>query len=101
MKRIALLCGIVLLTMGLNAYPTQHQAGLLWTQSPSTGLTGNCVYRSQTSGGPYTQISCSASPVTSYTDLTVQGGQTYYYVVTALAGSQESPFSNEVKAQIP
>jgi fibronectin type 3 domain-containing protein len=92
---ILLLCAFAL------AAPTQHQSALTWAQSTGTGLTGNCVYRSQVSGGPYTQISCSSSPITTYTDLTVQGGKTYFYVVTAVAGTQESAFSNETKAVIP
>lgn len=91
---VLLLCSFVL------ALPTQHQAALSWTQSTGTGLTANCVYRAQTSGGPYTQLACPA-PSTSYIDTTVLSGQTYFYVVTAVAGTQESAFSNEVKTVIP
>lgn len=98
MKRVIT---VLLLTLTAFAAPTQHQAALAWTQSSSAGLTSNCVYRSQTSGGPYTQLFCSTAPITNYTDLTVAGGQTYFYVVTALVGSEESPFSNEAKAVIP
>jgi len=38
---------------------------------------------------------------TNYADLTVQAGQTYYYVVTAVSGGVESVFSNEVTAVVP
>lgn len=92
---VLLLCAFAL------AAPTIHQVTLNWTQSTGSGLTANCVYRSQTAGGPYSQISCSSSPQVSYVDTSVVGGQTYFYVITAVAGTQESAFSNEVKAVIP
>jgi fibronectin type 3 domain-containing protein len=39
---------------------------------------------------------------TSYTDVTVQGGQTYYYVTTAIdSGGNESVYSNEATAVVP
>lgn len=92
---------VALLCVSALALPTVHQVGLSWTQSTSTGLTGNCVYRGTVSGGPYAQLFCSSSPATTYTDTSVVGGQTYYYVVTAVSGSQESGYSNEFKAAIP
>jgi fibronectin type 3 domain-containing protein len=90
-----------LLCVAAFAQPTVHQASLVWTQSTSSGVTGNCVYRSQVSGGPYTQLACSSTPSTSYVDSTVVGGQTYYYVVTALDGTEESAYSNQVQAVVP
>jgi fibronectin type 3 domain-containing protein len=81
--------------------PTQHQVNLSWTQSTTPGITSNCVYRSVTSGGPYTQLACSTGASTQYTDSTVVGGNTYYYVVTALVNTQESNYSNQVQAIIP
>jgi fibronectin type 3 domain-containing protein len=39
---------------------------------------------------------------TTFVDNTVQAGQTYYYVVTAVdASGNESVFSNEISATIP
>jgi len=39
---------------------------------------------------------------TTYSDASVQAGQTYYYVVTAVDGTgAESPYSNQVQAVIP
>lgn len=98
MKR--LFAALILVATAFAA-PTVHSTSLLWTQSSSTGITGNCVYRSQTSGGPYTSLFCSGTASTSYNDTQVIGGQTYYYVVTALAGTQESTYSNEVKVTVP
>ena len=54
------------------------------------------VWRATNSGGPYTKIINTVTN-TSYTDVFVQNGQTYYYVVTALniLGDQ-SAYSAEV-----
>ncbi len=79
-----------------------HSVSLSWTASVSPGVAGYNVYRSTVSGGPY--IGQNSSPVTgtSYSDSTVQAGQTYYYVATAVDNSgNESPFSNEAQAIIP
>ena len=39
---------------------------------------------------------------TSYLDVSVQSGQTYYYVVTAIdAAGAESPYSNAAEVVIP
>jgi fibronectin type 3 domain-containing protein len=63
---------------------------------------GYNVYRSGTSGGPYTKINSGLDPNTAYTDSSVKGGQTYYYVTASVAGSgTESRYSNQVQAVIP
>ena len=65
-------------------------------------MVGYNVYRGSNSGGPYIQINPTVDPSTTYTDTTVVGGNTYYYVSTSLASSGiESGFSNQVKAVIP
>jgi len=63
-----------------------------------SGASEYRVYRSTTPGGPYTQVGTTTS--TSYLDNTVEGGVTYYYVVTAYSTAQacESPYSTEVSA---
>jgi fibronectin type 3 domain-containing protein len=39
---------------------------------------------------------------TTYTDLTVQSGKTYYYVVTSVnSNNVESSFSGQVSATVP
>lgn len=83
--------------------PVQHQVNLSWTQSITPDVTSNNVYRSLISGGPYSQIFASGSPITGYADSTVISGQTYYYVVTAFDsdGDGESGYSNEAQAVIP
>ena len=86
---------------GTGIAPPQHKVQLSWHASTSSGVIGYYLYRSTTSGGPYTQIS-SLDSSTSATDNTVASGETYYYVVTAVdSSSQESAYSNQVTAVIP
>jgi len=78
----------------LSATAGNAQATLTW--SSSTGALSYAVKRSNTSGGPYTQIATPGS--TSYTDTPLTNGQTYYYVVSALNGGTESANSSQVSA---
>ena len=76
-----------------------HSAQLAWTQSTSTGVTGNNVYRSQTHGGPYNKVATFTTPTTSDTDGPLAPVTTYFWVVTATCSTcnpTESVFSNEV-----
>ena len=70
---------------------------LSWTALTNT-VSYN-VYRSTVAGGPYTQISYPGA-VTGlhYSDLNLNSGTAYYYVVTAVNISGESKFSSEVLA---
>lgn len=77
----------------------QHKVSLSWSSVPS--ILGYYVYRGAQSGGPYGRVS-SLQPATSYSDSSVQSGQSYYYVVTTLSkGNLESGYSNEFQAAIP
>jgi len=79
-----------------------HSASLNWTASTSSNVIGYIVYRATQSGGPYTKLTTSPVAGTSYTDVTVQGGQTYYYVTTAVdSGGTESVYSNQATAVVP
>jgi hypothetical protein len=78
----------------LNAVSAKGKVKLSWTQSTSAGVTHNRVYRSITSGGPSAMIATIGAN-TSYTDSQVTGGVTYYYVVTAVRGNEESAPSNQ------
>jgi hypothetical protein len=79
-----------------------HDVVLSWTPSTASGVTGYDVYRGTTSGGEST-TPLNSSPIAgaTFTDTNVQGGQTYYYVVTALDGSTQSSASNQVSATVP
>ena len=51
---------------------------------------------------PYSKINSVLNVGTSYTDNSVQAGQTYYYVTTSVAGSgTQSKYSNKVRVVIP
>ena len=76
-----------------------HSVVLNWVASTTPSVTYN-VYRSPTSG-VYSSPLASSGTATSYTDPSVQSGQTYYYVVTAVNSGGESARSNEVPAAIP
>lgn len=70
---------------------------LTWTLSPDDGskVTGYRVYRSTTSGGQYDLIGSVNTGVNNYTDAAASTGVTYYYVVRATDGTNESASSNE------
>jgi hypothetical protein len=91
------------LNIGLTGSGVQvsHSATLSWNASTSS-VSGYNTYRAAVSGGPYTKLNASLNISTSYTDSTVQSGQTYYYVVTAVdLSGVESSNSTEASATIP
>ena len=63
-----------------------HVVALNWTASTSAGVTGYQISRGLSATGPFTLIGTVSGSTTSYTDLNVLSGQTYYYVVAAVAG---------------
>ena len=68
----------------------------------SSSVTGYNVYRSSTSGGPYTKLNSPLLTSTTYTDATVAASQTYFYVGTSVDSSgSETAYSNQVSATIP
>jgi fibronectin type 3 domain-containing protein len=72
---------------------------LTWTPSTSADVIQQRVYRSTTAGGSYTLVQTIAGRTTSaYTDTGIVNGTTYYYVVAAFDGSQESAPSSEASA---
>jgi hypothetical protein len=87
--------------IGTGIAPPLHSVALSWTPSTSS-VVGYSIYRSATSGGPYTKITAALNATTNYTDNTVQAGLTYYYATTAVdAREVESGYSNQVQAVIP
>jgi hypothetical protein len=85
---------------GTGTAPTQHTVSLTW--NGSSNAVGYNIYRSTTSGGPYSLINGALDGTTAYSDNTVVSGQTYYYVATAVdSSSNESGYSNQVQAVIP
>jgi chitin-binding protein len=80
---------------GLAAVPGNAQVALTW--NAVTGATGYNVKRSTTNGGPYSNVAANNTS-TSFTNTGLTNGTTYYYVVTALNASGESPVSLQVSA---
>jgi hypothetical protein len=79
----------------------QHSVALSWSPSSSSSVAGYNIYRGVTTGGPYSQIT-SMNADNTFTDGSVQAGQTYFYVSTAVDGSgKESSYSNQTQAVIP
>jgi hypothetical protein len=77
-----------------------HDVILSWTASATPpAVVGYNVYRGTTSGGPYpTQLNSTPINGTTYCDETVQAGQTYYYVVTAVASNDVTQSADSVQA---
>jgi molybdopterin-binding protein len=79
----------------LTAAPQSLNVNLSW--SAVANATGYNIKRSTTSGGPYTVLASSVTEST-YRDINLANGSTYYYVVTAVNNSGESGISNEAAA---
>jgi hypothetical protein len=70
---------------------------LHWDLDPGPNLAGYNVYRSLSSGGPFTVRNTGLLTTLGFCDLNVSDGQTYYYQVTAVnVSSQTSPPSATV-----
>jgi hypothetical protein len=105
-----LVCTVITVQRVYNSYHGQpcivynaHAANLSWTASTTPNVTYN-VYRATAPTGPFT-TPLNSSPVsaTTFKDTSVSAGQTYYYVVTAVAsnGTQSAASSPPVQATIP
>ncbi len=81
--------------------PPSHSVALSWDASISSDVVGYHVYRGAQSDGPYAKLTPSPIAATTYIDLLVDAGATYYYVVTAADGNGvESDYSNQASATI-
>ena len=85
---------------GTGAAPLQHSVDLSWNETST--VVGYNVYRGSQSGGPYTKINSALDASATYTDSSVQAGQIYYYVTTAVDSSgAQSGYSNQIQASVP
>ena len=64
-----------------------------WSPSPTPGVSGYRVYRGTS---PSSLSLIGVSDETSYTDSTIQPGNTYYYSVTAVKAGTESADSDQL-----
>lgn len=78
-----------------------HSVNLSWN-SGGAGVVGYNIFRGASSSGPYSKINAAPDPTTTFLDATVQGGQTYFYVTTAIGSDgKQSAFSNWIQVVIP
>ena len=88
-----------LVPAGLSAAANSSQIALTW--QPCAGAASYNIYRSATSGGPYTLVSAPGSVTEiGYADYTASQGTTWYYVITAVNSYGESGKSSEVSATL-
>jgi hypothetical protein len=77
-----------------------HAVTLAW-RATSAGAGYN-IYRGVAPKGPYAKINTTPQPVPTFTDASVQAGQTYFYMTTAVdKKGRESKFSNQVQVTLP
>ncbi len=71
-----------------------NNAGVMLAWSQPYGVTSYKIYSATTSGGPFSAIGTTTTTHYLVKDLTL--GTTYYFVVTSVLGSEESPYSNTI-----
>lgn len=74
---------------------------LTWAASTTTAIDGYKIFRSETKGKSYAKISQTVKGTLEYLDAAVAASKTYYYVVRAYKGSEQSANSNEASIAIP
>lgn len=87
---------------GISTVPYQVQ--LTWDAPASSAdaVAGYNIYRSNGTTSLFELLNTSVNLPTSYTDATVQNGQSYTYMVTSVdASGVESPDSNLFTVAIP
>ena len=81
------------------ATPGNGSVSIDWQDNSEVNIAGYDVYRSTTSGGPYTKLNNSLLTTSDYSDTTVTNSITYYYVARAVdTGSNQSVNSAEMFA---
>jgi hypothetical protein len=87
----------------INGFGTNagNQPQIFWAASTTGNVTGYNVYRSTQSGGPYSLVGSTGAAVTTFADPNAPSGNTFFYVVRAVAGGVESVNSNEVSVTLP
>lgn len=96
---LAMLIIVAVLSVPSFAAST-HTVALTCSES-TTAVTGFNFYRGTATGGPYTLIGNSATCSFTDSSTALVDNAIFFYVATALNGTAESGFSNEVKATIP
>jgi hypothetical protein len=76
-------------------------AKLTWKASKTTDISGYLVFRSEAKGEGYQGIGKVEKTKVEYLDKTAVAGTTYYYIVRAYKGTDQSASSNEASLTIP
>ncbi len=85
----------------LETLRRKHTVTLTWKASTSK-VAGYDVYRSVTRGANYERLNSSPVRELTYTDSSVDGGVTYYYVIRSVDNQgHRGASSNETSAAIP
>jgi fibronectin type 3 domain-containing protein len=88
---------VLLLSLLIESQAFAATVKLAWDAPLSPNVSTYEIYRGSSPGGPYSWVGWVSAPVTTYTDITPNVNQTFYYVVTAkYATGEESGYSNEV-----
>lgn len=99
MRLRTILC-ILALAVPSFAQAASHGILVTWTQTTDPNVTANSVYRA-VSGGSYTSIFKSTTPITALLDTTGIVGTVYCYKSTAWVGSTESAQSDPTPVCLP
>jgi len=101
MKKLLLVGLIALLLCPVTLLAADTLVELTWGVSSSSDVTGYYIYRSTTQGAGYAKVNPTPVVELTYTD-TIPGDveTTFYYVVTATDGPNESGYSNEAFIRI-
>jgi len=84
-----------------SAAVAQHTVTLHWNASASASVIGYYVYRA-TPAGQFTKLNSTADSSTTYEDVGVSSGVTYYYMVTTVDSAKtESSASDQVSVTVP
>lgn len=87
--------------LNLIAIGITDHINITWQKNVELDIAGYNLYRSQTSGGPYTKVNTTLITDTTYDDYGVSPGIIYYYCATAqIKAFTESRLSNESSAQL-
>lgn len=86
---------------GLEVSPGGGSLELDWDDNFEADLAGYRVWRGLAAGGPYVELHLGLETVSEFSDVFVQTGRIYYYVVTAVdLDGDESVVSAEVSAGV-
>jgi hypothetical protein len=86
---------------GHGTQTSSHSVTLSW-QPAAAAVVGYNVYRGVVPKGAFARINTSPHPKPTFTDASVAGGETYFYMTTSVSKSgRESKYSNRIQVTIP